>query len=29
VQGYQATPLDEANYLPGDFFTNTIYVANH
>jgi ABC-type oligopeptide transport system substrate-binding subunit len=29
VQGYQATPLDEGIYLPGDFYTNTIYIANH
>ncbi|HEY8677563.1 MAG TPA: peptide ABC transporter substrate-binding protein [Candidatus Dormibacteraeota bacterium] len=29
VQGYQATPLDEGIYLPGDFFTNTIFIANH
>jgi oligopeptide transport system substrate-binding protein len=29
VKGYQSTPLDEATYLPGDFFTNTIYLTNH
>ena len=29
VQGYHATPLDEGIYLPGDFFTNTIFIASH
>ena len=29
VKGIQATPIDEAVYLPGDLFANTIYIASH
>ena len=29
VQGITSTAIDESNYLPGDFNTNTIFIAQH
>jgi len=29
VQGITSTAIDESNYLPGDFNTNSIYIATH
>jgi oligopeptide transport system substrate-binding protein len=29
VQGITATPLDEGIYLPGDFYSETIYISQH
>lgn len=29
VQGITSTAIDEAHYMPGDFNTNTIYIASH
>ena len=29
VQGIKNTPMDDSLYVPGDFFLNTVYIANH